>query len=516
MREHQFAEDASPLAHPIQPDRYKEINNFYTATVYNKGAEIIRMLHTFFGEETFQKGVSSYLQSHDGSAATTEDFIDAFRPYTDLDLNHFSEWYHQSGTPTCHVSDHYDASTQIYTLTVRQEQPLETAVPLLMPLRLGLLGASGQSLSFGYDGLRTDEVLLSFRESVASFVFTQVAEKPIPSLFRGFSAPVIVRYDYSPAALAIIMGNDPDSFNRFEAAETLMIAAVQTQLLDNTVRLSVDFLLSFGRVLESGKKDPEYVAETLKFPTVSRIADVLKRSDFAAIAAARKGVMAEIAQTHAPLLHRFAVQDIVCDTWDPKDVGPRSLRLLCLGYLRLAGCDYLDLIYQIFLKATTMTEKIGTLSLLCHQPSPETTAALASFEAEWTDNDLVMQKWFSVQANAEHDGLIDQVKKLLTHPRMDISNPNFVRSLIGVFSYNLPYFHHDTGDGYRLMADILAQLDAINPQTASRLAKRFQVLPKLTPEHQSLAKTALRNALGGKSLSRDTDEVLSVLGISLS
>ncbi len=513
LREHQFSEDASPLAHPIQPDRYKEINNFYTATVYNKGAEVIRMLHRFLGETDFQKGIAHYLKTHDGSAATTTDFIDAFRPYTTLNLDHFSAWYHQSGTPLCTVQDHYDTVSQTYTLTVHQKQANADAPPLLMPVRLGLLGKSGTKLSFVYNGDATDDVLLMYSQSKQSFVFTSVTEKPIPSLFRGFSAPVALQYAYTDADLAILMGHDMDTFNRFEAAEKLMIATVQAQLGNTNARPSRAFLDGFARILETGMEDPTYVAETLKFPSVSRIADALGRTDFAKIASARKSVMTQIAEVHAPLLRRFGEPDIPNPVWNAIQVGQRQLRLVCLAYLRLAGCEYLDLIYQIFLKSETMTEKIGTLALLCHQPSSETTAALAHFERTWTENPLVMQKWFSVQANAEHDQVIAHVSALRAHPVMDIANPNFIRSLIGVFAYNLPYFHHDNGSGYRLLADTLAQLDPLNPQTASRLAKRFQILPKLSHEHQSMAKDALRQALGGKALSRDTEEVLSALDI---
>ncbi len=515
LREHQFAEDASPLAHPIQPDKYKEINNFYTATVYNKGAEIIRMLHTFLGESVFQQGIANYLMRHDGSAATTDDFIDAFRPYTTLDLDHFSEWYHQSGTPECRVSDHYDPTTKIYTLTVDQSQTAAGAAVLLMPIRVGLLSSSGEPLSFVYDGERKDEALLLYTQKTQSFDFTQVKERPIPSLFRGYSAPVKTEYPYSHDSLAILMGHDSDSFNRFEAAESLMISAVKDHLENTEIWPSTLFLVNFARILEAGAKDPEYVAETLRFPTVSRIADILQRTDFSTIAAARKAIIGCIAKTHAPLFMRFAEPDILSTEWRPEDIGKRQLRLLLLSYLRFAGCDYLDLIYQIFCKVTTMTEKIGTLALLCHHPSAETTAALKQFEKTWYENPLVMQKWFSVQANAEHDHVIQHVKTLLLHPVMDMGNPNFVRSLVGAFSYNLPYFHHDSGHGYQLLAETLAQLDAINPQTASRLAKRFQILPKLSHEHQKLVTHALQTAMGGKRLSRDTDEVLGSLGISV-
>ena len=515
LREHQFSEDASPLAHPIQPDRYKEINNFYTATVYNKGAEVIRMLHTFLGESTFQKGIAHYLKTHDGSAATTHDFIDAFRPFTTLDLDHFSDWYHQSGTPVCEIQDLYDAETETYKLIIQQQQSTPDAPPLLMPLRLGLLGSHGNALPFCYDGKTQDEVLLTYAKTTETFDFTGVTEKPIPSLFRGFSAPIEVKYSYSESDLAVLMGHDTDTFNRFEASEKLMIAAVKHRLADISARVSTEFLESFASILREGMANPSYVSETLKFPTVSRIADVLGRTDFATIAAARKSVMTQIAETHAPLLHRFGAPDIPNPAWTETQMGQRSLRLVCLGYLRLAGCDYLDLIYQIFLRSTTMTEKIGTLALLCHQPSSETSAALAAFETTWIDNPLVMQKWFSVQANAEHPQVIAHVKTLLTHPVMDIANPNFIRSLIGVFAYNLPYFHHDSGSGYQLLANTLAQLDPLNPQTASRLAKRFQILPKLSPEHQAMARQALRHALGGQKLSRDTEEVLSSLDVGL-
>ncbi len=513
LREHQFSEDASPLAHPIQPDSYKEINNFYTATVYNKGAEVIRMLHSFLGETAFQKGIAHYLKTHDGSAATTQNFIDAFRPYTTLNLDHFSAWYHQSGTPVCEIHDHYDPNTQTYTLTVQQQQTHDDTPPLLMPLRLGLLGKTGEKLTFVYDGQSQEEVLLVYSQLKQTFILTAVSEKPIPSLFRGFSAPIETRYAYTDDELAILMGHDVDTFNRFEATEKLMIAAVREQLADTQNLPSRAFLEGFARILESGLENPTYVAETLKFPSVSRIADALGRTDFSKIAAARKSVMTQIAQVHAPLLRRFGEPDIPNPTWNAIQVGQRQLRLVCLAYLRLAGCEYLDLIYQIFLRSTTMTEKIGTLALLCHQPSSETSAALAKFESTWTENPLVMQKWLSVQANAEHDQVIDHVKSLRDHPIMDIANPNFIRSLIGVFAYNLPYFHHDSGSGYRLLADTLAQLDPINPQTASRLAKRFQILPKLSTEHQAMAKDALRQALGGKVLSRDTEEVLSTLDI---
>ena len=489
LRAAQFAEDAGPMAHPVRPESYIEINNFYTLTVYEKGAEVVRMVHTLLGPEAFRRGSDLYFERHDGQAVTCEDFVRAMEDASGVDLGQFRRWYSQAGTPLLRVSDHYDTDAQTYTLTVAQSCPPTPGqaekAPFLIPLAMGLLGDAG-NLPLRLKGEapnpdtadNTHKVLL-VSEASQSFVFEGVPERPVPSLLRGFSAPVRLRYDYSRTALRRLMSGDEDGFVRWDSAQTLalgVLADLQAQLAAGET-LDVDGLLleACQALLEDESLDPAMVAEMLTLPSENYLAELAGEggADVDRIHLARAALQRAIGRhCAASLLRRYAALAID-EPYAPvgSQIGARSLRNLCLAYMAAGDRDGLDLAREQLQEAVNMTDRFAALKVLAfHGSAADWEAPLARFYQDWGHETLAANQWLALQAAMPDEGVLARVRSLMAHPAFDLRNPNKVRSLIGTFSAQNPVnFHRADGAGYRLLRELVAELDGINPQIASRL-----------------------------------------------
>jgi aminopeptidase N len=536
LRSHQFAEDASPMAHPIRPAQYIEINNFYTVTVYNKGAEVIRMIHTVIGKENFRKGMDLYFQRHDGQAVTTEDFVAAMADASEIDLSEFSSWYNQAGTPRVKVNYHYDVDTQTYAVELsqhcditdyekRNSPEMTEKAPFFIPVKMGLIGQNGKPIL---------EQTLSFTERQQRFEFENIQEQPVLSILRDFSAPVILEYDAAIAEAditrdrAFLMANDNDPFNRWEAGQQLA-----TQLILDAIARSSDkalsqqaaidseifhletleqFIHGCEQVLTDNKLDNALKAQALVLPSESWLLDQLEVADVDTVYQTRDAlrlIIAERLQEQFSAIYKALTSTSAYD-FNAVDSGKRSLRNLSLSYL-MANYDSNAAAkgYQHFSQANNMTDSIAALAQLVHIDSPQTSQALQEFEQRWTDDALVMDKWFIVQATSRHDNVLENVQSLMQHPGFDLQNPNKVRSLIGAFAgMNLKAFHQSNGQGYAFVMDQILTLDKFNPQIASRLVKQFSRWKRYDENRQQLMKAQLERA-AKKSLSRDVYEIVT-------
>jgi aminopeptidase N len=524
LRTHQFAEDASPMAHPVRPQSYIEINNFYTVTVYEKGAEVVRMYQTLLGKDGFRKGMGLYFQRHDGEAVTTDDFRAAMADANDYDLRQFQRWYDQAGTPVLHVSEAFDQESQVFSLTFTQSCPAtpgqDEKVPFLMPVKLALLDSEGQSLPLKLSGSQSpavDEMTLVLTEQEQTFEFTNIPERPLPSLLRGFSAPVSLEYDYSGDELAFLMAKDSDLFNRWAAGQRL---AMQTllSLSDDIAQgksLAVpDYLQrAVAGLLSSAEVDPALVAEALVLPSESYIADQMAVVDVDAIHAAREFMRAAIAREHEQafndLYQRYGNQAEY--QLDAQSMGRRRLANVCLSYLVSLGVEkYIEVALAQALDASNMTDTMGAMGALNQRRSQQRSQALQAFHDRWIEDSLVMDKWFSLQAMLVGSGVIDDVLALMQHPLFSIKNPNKVRALIGAFVQGNPTaFHDPTGSGYGFLADRVLELDTINPQVAARMVKQLGRWRRFDKQRQSLMQKELNRILQKQDLSRDVFEIVS-------
>jgi len=487
LRNAQFAEDAGPLAHPVRPESFIEISNFYTVTIYEKGAEVVRMIHTLLGAEHFRAGSDLYFERHDGQAVTCEDFVRAMEEASGIDLQQFRRWYSQAGTPLVSAEGRYDADAQRFFLTLRQSCPVTPGQankePLVIPVALGLLGREG-SLPLCLD---TDEEVstathrvLVLNEPEQTFVFEHVMEAPVPALLRGFSAPVRLACDYTSAQLRALMSREDDGFLRWDAAQQYalrVINEVQAQLAAGEEGVvDPEYLAACGDLLRDTALDPALVAEMLSLPGENYLADLAAANggaDVDAIHAARKVVRKGIATTHRDALQAgyLRLENKAPYAPDAAQIGARRLRNVCLDYLALAGEDGLLLAEAQFAGASNMTDRLAALqSLAFHGDVTRRDAALQTFHADWQHETLVMNKWLQLQATIPAPGTLEQVQQLLHHPVFDVRNPNKVRALIGAFASANPLaFHRADGAGYRLLADKVMQIDSLNPQLAARL-----------------------------------------------
>ena len=524
LRTWQFAEDASPMAHPVRPQSYIEINNFYTVTVYEKGAEVVRLYETLLGRNGFRRGMDLYFQRHDGQAVTVEDFRDAMADANGRDLSQMQRWYDQAGTPRLIVRDEWDAAAGRYTLHLRQECPPTPGqpekLPFLIPVRLGLLDGQGRPLPLqleGEDAPAGTERVLELTGAARSFTFVGLPERPLPSLLRGFSAPVIVSYDYSDAQLAFLMAHDQDDFNRWDAgqqlAERLLLGRVAAARGQGGAPAADPLREAWARLLDDEAADPALVAEALTLPGEGYLAERVQPVDPAAIHSAREGLRRELADA----LHgRWRAAWTRHRTQGPyrleaADMGRRRLANLALAYL-LHGSDESAhaLAWRQFREAGNMTDTLGALQPLVHTASPYRAEALAAFHDRWQDDPLVLDKWFSVQATAPLPDTLDTVRRLMDHPRFSLKNPNRVRALIGAFAQGNPSrFHAPDGSGYRFVADRILDLDPINPQVAARLAKVFARWRQYEPGRAALMRAELERIAGRAGLSRDVYEIVS-------
>ncbi len=507
LRGRQFVEDAGPLAHPVQPQSYIEINNFYTATIYDKGAQVIGMLKTLVGEAGYRKATDLYFERHDGEAATVEDWVKCFEDTSGRDLSQFRLWYSQAGTPQIEARGKYDPAARTYTLDVAQSlaptpgQPEKK--PMHVPVRIGLVGKSGEALPLTLDGENQAGPLtrvLELTQNCQRFVFAGVAEEPLLSLGRDFSAPVIFRNNQSRHERAILMGKDKDAFNRWEAGQTLAAEIMQ----DPGTAANQDYIAAIGDVLALAEDDPAFAAQMLMPPTENELAAKKAPVDPVAIHLARRALVHAIARAHQNRLAQL--YEYMRDTGDfspgAKSAGRRALRNACLRYLTAAddeaAAGLADAHYR---SADNMTDMIAGLAALTRMESPLRDTAFTHFHDRFKKDALVLDKWMSLQAGSPLPDTVTAVRQLMKHPAFDIKNPNRVRALVGAFSVNHLRFHKDDGSGYRLVGEVIRTLDAMNPQVAARMSGAFESWRRYDPARQGLMRAELKaiNSLSGIS-----------------
>ncbi len=516
LRTHQFREDSGPLAHPVRPESYVEINNFYTMTVYNKGAEVIRMLHTLLGPARFRKGTDLYFERHDGQAVTTDDFVKAMEDASGVDLTQFKRWYTQAGTPELAVTSAYDAKAKTYSLTVKQTCPptpgQKEKLPFHIPLAVGLLNRDGRDLPLKTEGPSSG--VLELRKTEETFVFTGVPHEPVLSLLRGFSAPVKLTLERSDDELSFLMANDSDEFNRWDASQRLAIktilALVREQQAGKKLTLGNSFIEAFRKTLGNATLDHGFIAMVLTLPSETYLAEFLDEIDPPAVHEARQFVVRTLALQMKDVLLELhsTLKDEGPYRLDPASVGKRSLRNVCLGYLAELDTPEMRLLCrEQFQTGSNMTEVIAALASLAQLDCQEREAALADFYNKWKNDPLVMDKWLAIQAGSSLPKTLDNVKALTRHPAFSLKNPNKVRALIGAFSANAVRFHDAGGAGYVFLADAVLEVDAMNPQIAARLASAFTMWKRYDASRRTLMQAQLQRILAAPGLSRDVHEI---------
>jgi aminopeptidase N len=514
LRSAQFAEDAGPMAHPVRPSSYIEINNFYTSTVYEKGAEVVRMIRTLVGSAAFRKGMDLYFSRHDGQAVTCDDFVQAMADASGADFSQFKLWYDQAGTPSLEVEAEHDAARRRYTLTVRQSCPptpgQEKKLPFHIPLAVGLVATDGREL------IEAGTRVLSVKRPEERFVFENIATKPVPSLLRGFSAPVIVGYDYTDAELALLAALDADAFNRWEAGQRLAliiilrgIAAAQS---GRDWELAPSFVGAVARVLADAPRDPAFAAEMLALPSESYVAEQMAVVDPDAIHAVRDEVRRRLALALKPRLLAVYRDYAVPGPYSPDalSAGRRALRNAALGFLmELDEPGVRALCVGQLEGAGNMTDSIAALTRLANCDCEERVPALEGFYRKWKDEPLVVDKWLAVQSASRLPGALADTKRLIEHPAFNIRNPNKVYALLGSFRGNQVRFHARDGSGYDFVADQVIALDAINPQVAARLARGLDRWKKFDGGRQAHARAALERIRDATGVSKGVLEIAS-------
>jgi aminopeptidase N len=516
LRSYQFREDASPMAHPIRPASFVEINNFYTVTVYEKGAEVVRLYQTLLGKEGFRRGMDTYIQRHDGQAVTTEDFLAAMADGNQTDLSGMQPWYDQAGTPRLSVSIDYDAAQQQCTLHCTQSAPPEAsedAKPLWIPVTMALFLADGQAAALQLQGEASAQGVvrtLVLKDWQQSFTFEHISSAPVPSLLRDFSAPVLLDYHYSNDDLAFLIRHDDDGFNRWDAtwqlAMRIMLARVHGEQADSTL-----FTHALEHLLKDDDLEAAIKAEALSLPSENDMADQCQAVDPGRIHDVREQLRSEVAHALYDDLRAIYQQWQHVAGSDDHAMQQRALKNVCLAYLPYKEADKgITLAYEQFCQSNMMTDQFAALNILTHYDYPQRSEALAAFEQRWQHNANVMNKWFAVQAKSTLPDTLQQVESLFQHPAFDLRNPNKVRSLIGVLSSNNPViFHTKDGAGYRFLAAQVIALDAINPQLASRMVRGFMLWKRLEPTRQQLMLEALQGIAAQPSLSSDVQEIVS-------
>ncbi|MGF7177848.1 aminopeptidase N [Azospirillum doebereinerae] len=524
LRTVQFQEDSGAMAHPVRPDSYVEINNFYTPTVYNKGAEVIRMIHTLLGPEKYRKGTDLYFQRHDGQAVTCDDFVAAMADASGVDLSQFQLWYRQSGTPELDVSSDYDATAKTYRLTVRQTVPptpgQPTKQPMHIPLVVGLLGPDGADLPLrlaGEDKASETSRILHVRAETQVFEFQDIAARPVPSLLRGFSAPVKLKADVSDEELTFLMAHDSDAFNRWEAGQILgtriLLGLVADRRDGRALVLPTAYVAAVAKILEDSDRDPAFAAQALVLPTEAYLGTQMAVIDPDGIHEvrefARKTLAAALRSQWLETYRRNATDGAF--SVDAESIGKRALKNLCLAYLMaLEEDEALALALAQYRNGGAMTDVIATVQFLASAQAPERDEVLACFYERWKGDALVVDKWFGVQAMSSRPDALARVTELLGHPAFEIRNPNKVYALIGGFANGNPVRFHDAGGaGYRFLADQVLRLNPINPQVAARLMGPFSRLRRYDAARQGLMKAELERIVATPGLSPDVYEVAS-------
>ncbi|HHO47209.1 MAG TPA: aminopeptidase N [Desulfobacteraceae bacterium] len=520
MRNYQFREDAGPMAHPVRPESYMAINNFYTLTVYDKGAEVIRMLQTLLGRKGFRRGLALYLQRHDGQAVTCDDFVAAMVDANDTDLDDFKLWYSQAGTPVLRVRTGYHVDRQEFRLTVHQSTPptpgQERKAPLLMPLAIGLVDSRGRDLEPGGE----KNTILVLRENEQTYVFPRIAERPVLSFLRNFSAPVKVILERSDEELAFLMANDSDPFNRWDAGQQLGLKYLLEQVLargrEDAMQVPDQYVAAYRRVLLDSEADPAFIALALTLPMESWIGEQLEVIDPEGIFQVlqffrnRLGTLLQSEFMEVYERNLFAGEY----RFTAGDAGRRSLKNTCLGFLLApdpagrTAPEMLTVALTQYAAANNMTDKIAALKAVINGDLGMGEELLADFYGAWKDDPLVVDKWLTLQATCPLPGALERVRKLMAHPAFTLKNPNKVRALIGAFcTANQVRFHEAGGEGYVFLGDCVLEIDPMNPQIAARLLTPLTAWKRYDAERQALMRAQLERITVSPGLSREVAEV---------
>jgi len=515
LRQHQFAEDSGPMAHPVRPDSYIEINNFYTMTVYEKGSEVIRMMHTLLGPKKYRKAMDLYFERHDGQAVTCEDFVCAIEDASGIDLSQFRLWYSQAGTPELTVLGKYHEKEQKYELAITQvvpDTPGQTnKKPMHIPIEIGLLDSVGNEMLPG--GTK----LLDLKQARQTFQFENITERPVPSILRGFTAPVKIKNSFDKSNQIFLIGHDSDSFNRWEAAQDIasdtILNLVEDLKVGNKFELDLDYINAIGKVLNDKDIDKAFIGEMLSLPSEGILGQEMSPIDVDAIHKARKMVVQGLATSLKEDLMRVYKE---CNTnevyrFSPQAVGRRRLKNMVLGYLmEIADEKILNICSQQFYFASNMTDEIAAFTFLVDSDTPGREEAIENFYDKWQADELVIDKWFSAQALSTRSDVLDQMDALNKHSDFDLKTPNRVRSLISVFcSLNQVSFHDKSGRGYQFLARNIKELDPINPQIAAGLAKQLTRWKAFDEQRQKLMVETLEDILKQNNLSKHVYEIVS-------
>ena len=519
LRQHQFPEDAGPTAHPVRPASYEEMNNFYTMTVYEKGAEVVRMYHTLLGEDGFQKGMKLYFQRHDGQAVTCDDFRAAMADANGINLDQFALWYSQAGTPVLEAEGRLKNNS--FELTVKQTVPptpdMADKQPMMIPVKVGLLNRNGEAVAFDYQGKRATEAVLLLTEAEQTFPLEGVTEAVVPSLLRGFSAPVHLNYPYSDDDLLLLLAHDSDAFTRWEAAQTLYRRAVAANLaaLSDGVELPKHekLLAAVEKVISDDLLDNAFKALLLGVPSEAELWDGAENIDPLRYHQAREALLDTLAAHFLSKWHELnrqaAKQENQSYEYSPEAAGWRTLCNVCRAFVLRADPAHIETVAEKYSEmAQNMTHEWSILSAVNGNESDTRNRLLAQFADKFSDDALVMDKYFALVGSSRRSDTLQQVQTALQHPKFSLENPNKARSLIGSFSRNVPHFHAEDGSGYRFIADKVIEIDRFNPQVAARLVQAFNLCNKLEPHRKNLVKQELQRIRAQEGLSKDVGEIV--------
>lgn len=506
LRARQFPEDAGPLAHPIRPDSYIEINNFYTATIYEKGAEVIGMMHTLLGSEAYYKGINLYFDRHDGTAATCDDFVSAMEAASGFDMTSFQRWYSQAGTPIVTVSTSFDDDT--LTLTLRQKTPVAakqtSPMPLTMPIRLGLIGPDGADIA---------SELLILQEAEKTWTFNGLSAHPVLSLNRGFSAPIRLDMTEAPETRAFRMAHDSDPFNRWEAGQRFATDVMRSMLdqlqSGNNLKPEPGFVAAWGQALTDPSIDPAFRALLMTLPSEDNLADAMSAVDVNAVHSVRQHLRRALAEAFEAALEAIVTMPADSGVFSPAATaaGQRAERGAALGYLATLP-NGAERALKAYHAANNMTDRMSALTALNDQPGDARTEAMTAFHDRYADDALILDKWFVLTATAPGPNTLAEIKSAMKDPKFTLGNPNKARSLIGAFAASNPTaFHAADGAGYSFFAEQILAIDKLNPQTAARMLAPLSRWNRMDSARQSQMQSALKHILSAKDISRDIFEI---------
>ncbi len=508
------------MAHPIQPDSYQEINNFYTVTVYNKGAEVIRMIYTLLGKENFRRGMNLYFDRFDGQAVTTEEFVTAMEDASQSDLKQFRRWYKQAGTPEIEVAENYDENTNVYSLKLSQSTP-ETPgqsekLPFHIPVKIGLLDKSFRPVVLQQAADKPDgnSIVLNLTEEKQSFEFENINEKPVLSILQGYSAPVKIHFERDDDELAFCMAHETDDFNRWEAGQQLstrlILSMVESINAGGDLVLPEYYINACQKILLDQKLDKALIARAITLPSLTYVGEMMTVIDVDAIHQAREFIYEKLAlELKDDFINVY--QDNAQQTFSlsPASMGERFLRNQALSYLMYSGQEGESIALEQYQNAENMTDQMAAFKSLVHFETSSADSVIEKFYQQWQDEHLVMDKWFTVQATIPHISSQARVNQLFSHKDFDLKNPNRVRSLLGAFCAANPICFHDvSGFGYDLLGRHIEIIDAMNPQIASRLSVPLTRWKRFSETRQKLMKEQLQRLISLPDLSSDVSELV--------